>query len=175
MKQNFIFNQRSIYPYIKISGKDIFHNSLEISNSIKPAVGSSTTYLSRWRNGIPETVVRTHGTQGLAAPSVTQSSRDAGRRWGRRVARSLQRRAVRLVHTCSRKRDGYIYQCGNRERNGASLLARFIYLMYRVRLTSRCSVISYDVGYLMCSTYAVECVKCGRLKSVRWSYDCAST
>jgi len=55
------------------------------------------------------------------------------------------------------------------------LLARLIYRMYRVRLTSRCSVISYDVGYLVCSTYAVECVKCGRLKSVRWSYDCAST
>jgi len=55
------------------------------------------------------------------------------------------------------------------------LLARFIYRMYHVRSTNRRSVISYDVGYLVCSTYAVECVKCGRLKSVRWSYDCAST
>lgn len=52
---------------------------------------------------------------------------------------------------------------------------RFIYRMYRVRSTSRRSVISYDVGCLVYSTYAVECVKCGRLKSVRWSYDCAST
>lgn len=134
-------------------------------------------YLARRWNGIAQTMIRAHGAQWLAATSVTQSGRDAGRcrRWW--ISRSLQRRAIHLVHGWNRQeRTHNVNELANKISERTSLLGRFIYrFMYRVRSTSRHSVISYDVGYLVCSTYAVECVKCGRLKSARWSYDCAST
>lgn len=158
-KSIYLVHKNNIFPNF-FKSRNFYWNNL------------NTIYLSRWRNGIAQTVIRAHGAQGFTASSIAESGRNAGRRRRRWISRSLQRRAVYLVHTYSqKKRYISIWLLEYRQVSPVT----FIYRMYRVRSTSRHSVISYDVGYLVCSTYAVECVKCGRLKSARWSYDCAST
>lgn len=53
-------------------------------------------------------MIRAHGTQRLAAASIAESGcGDAGRRRWRWISRSLQRRAVCLVHTCSQRGEMY--------------------------------------------------------------------